>query len=414
MATYYLINTIILAGVKSLPGSLIDDTVDDVPGLRTAGALLWPSSNPVIAAAAVKAQNAHLNRGANEVEMESIMQAAVESTQLVADTQPMVLTARNLILSNVSLSAYTVAANQGVNDNVLNVADDVVLAIGQTTLAENGPYKVGPVVAGVAALTRSERLPTGFVMDENSVRVEVAEGTYGVSSWANTAAGTVGTNDPAFRYRGGRKRDCIFLKVRNVVHANVNIAAYPVAADPNVNDNVLGAATQPILLVKQTTAAENGLYLIGPVSGGLAPLTRVPEMAAGVVMAGASGPQIVAIVGGLGNVFAHTTWFVTAAANAVVGVTDPAFVPECVTQRITLATGVFTMTNVPVLSATRTGIAIRRVAPVGTANTIEYALNGNPTVGAVGVASIPIMATIADGTVNVADESSLLVTVMNR
>lgn len=85
MATFYLINTITLAGVKNLPGSLIDDTQDDVVALRAAGGLLWPSAEPLVAAAALRAQSAHVNRGANEQAMEAIMQAAVDAVQQQAD-----------------------------------------------------------------------------------------------------------------------------------------------------------------------------------------------------------------------------------------------------------------------------------------------------------------------------------------
>jgi len=81
MATYYIINTIVFAGVKNLPGSLIDSTIDDVPGLQAAGALLWPSSDATVATAATNATNAHVNRGINETDMQNIMQAAVDASQ---------------------------------------------------------------------------------------------------------------------------------------------------------------------------------------------------------------------------------------------------------------------------------------------------------------------------------------------
>lgn len=85
MSTFYLINCVTVASTKVFAGDLINDAVDDASGIRNAGGLLWPSSNAIIGTAALKAQNARLNKGASEIELNELMQSAVDALQLVAD-----------------------------------------------------------------------------------------------------------------------------------------------------------------------------------------------------------------------------------------------------------------------------------------------------------------------------------------
>lgn len=85
MATFYLINTTIVGTQKMLPGQLVDDALTDATKITNAGGVLWPSADATVAAAAAKAQAAHKLRGASEADMESIMNAAVDSVQKAND-----------------------------------------------------------------------------------------------------------------------------------------------------------------------------------------------------------------------------------------------------------------------------------------------------------------------------------------
>jgi hypothetical protein len=85
MSTFFLINTVVVSGTKVFAGDTINDAVDDAVAIAAAGGLLWPSSDPVVAAAAARAVNARLNRGANEEAVDAIMQAAVDAVQLAED-----------------------------------------------------------------------------------------------------------------------------------------------------------------------------------------------------------------------------------------------------------------------------------------------------------------------------------------
>jgi hypothetical protein len=201
-----------------------------------------------------------------------------------------------------------------------------------------------------------------------------------------------------------------FARARNVINGNVAaLATYTVAANTAVNDNVLNVAGDVVLLVAQTAPAENGLYLVGTVGGGTAPLTRLAPMPLGYVFL----KDEFEIAVGEGDVFAHSKWFNSAAGT--MGTNTPAFMPECVTITQALVAGTLTLTSVPLLSATKTGVSITRSTANTTAATVNgYACNGNPTPGALGTASLPIIACVAAGTINVADISTLHITITNR
>lgn len=200
------------------------------------------------------------------------------------------------------------------------------------------------------------------------------------------------------------------VRARNVVPANVaDLAAYTVAG----NDGITNVEGDVVLLVAQTTAAQNGLYQVGAVATGTAPLTRVGVMAAGdTILAG----QLLVNVA-VGTLFANTQWKNTV-ASGVVGTNDLGFYPGRVVQSIALVAGTTTMTNVPILSATKTGFAIvRRIANTSTATTGGYGpsvggANG-VTAGPIGTASVVFEACVAAGTINNADISTLEITVIN-
>jgi hypothetical protein len=121
---------------------------------------------------------------------------------------------------------------------------------------------------------------------------------------------------------------------RNVVITNqAALATYTVAAAAQ-NDNVAGGNVQGdyVLLVNQTTGQQNGLYVVGVVGGGTAPLTRVPDFATGAVL---SAGQKCEIDGG--TVFANSTWKVTTLGPITVDTTVHAWFPQW--HRFTVAIG---------------------------------------------------------------------------
>lgn len=198
----------------------------------------------------------------------------------------------------------------------------------------------------------------------------------------------------------------ISLTIDGIVTANVaDLTAFAVATN---TDGLTHVAGNIVALIAQTTAAQNGLYLVGTVATGAAPLTRISQLSSGEVI---TQGQIRFSVQA-GTVFAHSEWKNTAAGT--VGTDDPAFYPREVTITQALVAGAATITSVPVLSATKSRVSITR----STANTCAatdggYVLNGNPTPGALGTASVPIMASVLAGTLNNADLSTLHISIAN-
>lgn len=57
MATFYLLNPVLLGTLWLRPGELLDDAVVDTTSIKNAGGVLWPSADTIVAAAAKLAQN---------------------------------------------------------------------------------------------------------------------------------------------------------------------------------------------------------------------------------------------------------------------------------------------------------------------------------------------------------------------
>lgn len=269
--------------------------------------------------------------------------------------------------------------------------------------------------AGADAVAAANVGSVCYMVDDQTVALTSGGGTRGLAGVVTEVRGAkvfvfMGPGVAGFLAQDVAAEPVQSFRARNVVLANVaDLAAYVVASDAALNDATLNVAGDIVLLVAQTTPAQNGLYSVGTVAAGLAPLTRLSSMAAGKVFLADSFEVSVSV----GTVFAHTKWFNSAAGT--IGTNSPAFFPESVTITQALVAGTMTIASVPILSATKTGFALTR----STANTSVgtdggYVLNGNPTAGAIGTASAVIMASVLAGTINVNDVSTLHFTITNR
>ncbi len=197
------------------------------------------------------------------------------------------------------------------------------------------------------------------------------------------------------------------LSVKGVAPTNVaDLAAFVIAAF----DGVTYAAGDLVLLANQTTAAQNGVYLVGTVAG-TAPLTRVSWLPAGAIVNGGFTVRV-----NTGTLFANSNWFISTAGAITIGTTAHVWYPESVTQTLALPvnTGTVAVANVPILSATKTMVTATRVSAVTPTLTVMYALVAAATPGTVGTGTVSVMAAVAAGTVNVDDDSTLLISITNR
>jgi len=146
-------------------------------------------------------------------------------------------------------------------------------------------------------------------------------GSVKVSVAAASAASPilVGQNDPAFV---GIQTAAGGYVARNCALSNVaSLSAYTVAG----NDGITNVAGDIVLLVAQTTAAQNGPYVVGTVGSGTAPLTRPSWWATGL-----TGVNGVCIEISEGTLFGGSTWKSrsTTTGGFVVGTNDPVFYPK--------------------------------------------------------------------------------------
>lgn len=207
--------------------------------------------------------------------------------------------------------------------------------------------------------------------------------------------------------------------VRNVVFANVaDLTAYTVAASTSLNDNVLNIAGDRILLAGQTTAAQNGIYVVGTVASGTAPLTRVADMPAGAVL-----PNGIDVNVSEGGVYKNSTWraMSTQTGGWTVATHDPVFYPREYRQTVTLAAGTYTIgvgstatPDEPLFLFTTNNVQCTLNTGAGTLGTNKIAApTASRVTGKAGTAVVVINSLVDAGTVAGSDTSTVDVLIRN-
>lgn len=207
---------------------------------------------------------------------------------------------------------------------------------------------------------------------------------------------------------------------RNIVFANiVSLSAYTVASDAATNDNVLGVEDDVIALVAQTTPTQNGLYRVGVVATGIAPLTRISSAPTGTVLPNG----ITFEVGPEGGIYKNSTWKATSttAGGWTVGTNDAKFYPRVYKQLITLASGTYTIgvgstatPDEPLFLLAGATVGFGHNTSGGTLGTAKYAApTASRVVGLPGTSKIVVNSLVDAGTVAGSDSSTVDVTVNN-
>lgn len=319
----------------------------------------------------------------------------------------------------VNASGYAVPASASLAITVIGRAEKTVTntsaagfgsAGALDVLVRKGTFFLTCSGAGISSVGKM-----AYVVFDNEVALTDGSGTRPpagkiVKYDADTSSNTYGQvaveiGMPSLSDGAAAAGGVLDLRVDGVVTANVaDLAAFAVGTNTDGLTHVEGNV---VALVAQSTAAQNGLYLVGAVSGGTAALTRIGSLATGDTIA--VGAVRFAVSGG--TVFGNTDWKNTAAGT--VGTNDLAFYPGRVVREAVLVAGTLTISNIPILSATKSFIGITRKTANTTASTISYATNGAATPGALGTAAVTVFATVAAGTINNADISTLEVCVIN-
>ncbi len=194
-------------------------------------------------------------------------------------------------------------------------------------------------------------------------------------------------------------------RARGVVFSNHSLTAFTVAT---ATDGLTYVAGDIVLLANQTTAAQNGLYVVGTVAT-TAPLTRLATMSQGMTL-----PNGAIVEVSEGTIFAGSTWkaMATTTGGAVIGTNDPVFYPRVVKGTLTLASGTKTLgaTEGLYLLSTTTSPIICTLNTAGGTVTSTVGLRAavtSRTAGKSGVGAAIVIAIVAAGTINTADNSTV-------
>jgi len=282
-------------------------------------------------------------------------------------------------------------------------------------------FQANDTGAGAVAAANLFRTPV-YAKDDNTVSLSDLAGTRPLAGFAVAIGVTgeetgkiavfLGQGSPYFANPELANTSTAF-RARNVAAAGnvASLAAFTVAG----NDGVTNVAGDVVMLLEQTTTAQNGPYVVGTVAAGAAPLTRPDWFPAGSTAK--SGTAI--RVGGEGTVLKNTTFRAFVAADSfVVDTTDGKFYPTEVTGASTLVAGTATISTVPIFSANSAVHIERKVA-----NTSALTVGGyHPTTGGAtgvtagvrGTGAVIIEACVGAGTINVADVSTVHWTIINQ
>lgn len=183
-----------------------------------------------------------------------------------------------------------------------------------------------------------------------------------------------------------------------------NLSAFILAG----NDGITNSEGDVVFLYAQTDPTQNGPWVVGVETVGVAPLTRPGWWGSGQRIAPGASFYMT-----LGDVFAGIRWTSFSNYGFIVDSSNPAVFPEKVSFLTSLVAGTVTVTDFPIRSLQFTSISAQRLTPVGTALTVQY----NPVnrvSGPFGTATFDMQAQLANGAINVADGSTLIVTVDNQ
>lgn len=199
------------------------------------------------------------------------------------------------------------------------------------------------------------------------------------------------------------------FRARGVTFTNHSLTAFTVATN---TDGITYVAGDIVLLANQTTAAQNGLYVVGTVAT-TAPLTRLATLPTGATYQNGTTVEI-----SEGTIYAGSTWKAMCTGAKVVGTDDPLFYPRVCKGTLTLASGTYTLGSAEGLylfSTTKSSVQLTLNTAGGTVTSTVglRAAVASRTAGKSGTGAVIALAIVAAGTINSADNSTVDYLIMN-
>jgi hypothetical protein len=233
-------------------------------------------------------------------------------------------------------------------------------------LAGTGGTAAAPRVSGInsATVPAGGALTTGNVLQVSGASA-LSYGAVNLAGGSNYVSGVLPVANVATTAG-------IVHSVRGVVTSNVaDLGAFTVAT----HDGLTFVEGDRVLLVKQTTAAQDGIYTVGAVGGGTAALTRASDWAAAMVLPAAS-----VVVVNEGTAWKNSRWIASLAGSITVATSAPAFYPERVKgTTVAMTAGAVSVANTWILNISASVVMLTAKTPGGTAGVLSY---GTLTAGA--------------------------------
>ncbi len=195
--------------------------------------------------------------------------------------------------------------------------------------------------------------------------------------------------------------------VRGVCFSNMSVTAFVGVAGGTAQDGITYVAGERVLLANQTTAAQNGIYVVGTVGSGVAPLTRAADMPAAAPVVNGCIVEV-----SEGTIFAGSTWKAMCTGAKVVGTDDPNFFPRVCKGILTLAAGTYTLGATEGLFLFSTTKSVVKAGFNTAGGTVSATVNwrcasAGRTAGKSGTAAATIIATVAAGTIDTDNASTM-------
>ncbi len=265
------------------------------------------------------------------------------------------------------------------------------------------------IATPVATTTVLQAVPANRRSDGQTVLV-LADNThwrFDANSTALASAGVLVPTAGTGRWIALSSGSTRSRSVRGVCYANMSISAFVGVAGGTAQDGITYVAGDRVLLANQTTAAENGIYMVGTVATGTAPLTRTTDWAAAAAIANGSVIEV-----SEGTLFAGSTWKAMCTGACVIATDDPLFYPRTCRGILTLASGTKTLgatEGLFLFSLTRSTIDAGFNTAGGTVtSTVGWrCASAGRTAGKSGTAALTIIAIVAAGTIDAANNSTM-------
>lgn len=200
-------------------------------------------------------------------------------------------------------------------------------------------------------------------------------------------------------------------RARGVCLSNMSTSAFVGVTGGTAQNGVTYVAGEVVLFAAQTTTHQNGPWVVGTVAAGTAPLTRPSWWAAASAI-----PNGFVIEVSEGTEYKLSSWKATCTGAKVVGTDDPVFAPRIYKKTITLASGTYTVgagsTATPdeaLYLLAGADIKCELDTPGGTLTlTVGYGVpTASVTAGAILTAAAVVIARVAAGTIDTANNSTV-------